>query len=253
MRGHQILRESSDLIEKAGFDVVYGDTDSVFVRVGAAYTAPDARAVGQQLVEDINAHWRGWCEQEHGVASYLEMEFETHYLQFYLPTKRNSSEGSKKRYAGWVDTGEQCEVVVKGMEAVRTDWTPLAREFQLELFRRIFSDETDGLEHWVEKTVREVRDGERDSELVYTKKLRRHPDDYVHTPPHVVAAMKEGGNPHRISYVITRRGAEPVGAVESAIDYEHYVDRQLKPAVEGMLAEVGIDFERLVARQGWLW
>jgi DNA polymerase-2 len=253
MRGHQILQDTSDFIEEAGYEVVYGDTDSVFVRVGAEHSAEEARTVGRNLSRDINAYWRDWCEREHGVASHLEMEFETNYMRFYLPTKRGSSEGSKKRYAGWVatDSGEP-KVVVKGMEAARTDWTPLARNFQMELFRRVFADELGGLRDWVESVVRSVRAGERDDDLVYTKKLRRHPDEYVNNPPHVAAARIKGGNPRRISYFITHDGPQPAGQVDSPLDHEHYIDKQLQPAAEGILAELGIDFERLASRQVWL-
>jgi DNA polymerase-2 len=258
MRGHQILQDTSDLIEKKGFEVVYGDTDSVFVRLGDDH-APDesglaeAHSLAAKLTDDVNDYWRDWCEREHGVESHLEMEFETLYVRFYLPTKRNSSEGSKKRYAGWVvGDAAKPEVVVKGMEAARTDWTRLARDFQLELFRRIFDDELDGIAEWVKAEVRAVREGRRDNELVYTKGLRRHPDEYVNTPPHVAAALIKGGNPRKISYFITHRGPQPVGMVDAPLDYEHYIDKQLQPAAQGILEEIGIDFKRLASRQVWL-
>ncbi|WP_281285729.1 DNA polymerase II [Persicimonas caeni] len=253
MRGHQIIQETRDLIEELGYEVVYGDTDSVFVRVGDEHAPDEARAIGHQLAARVNRHWRDWCSREHGVESHLEMEFETHYVRFFLPTKRNSTEGSKKRYAGWVlRAGGEAEVVVKGMEAARTDWTRLARDFQLELFRRVFADELDGIRAWVKEVVLSVREGRRDDELVYTKKLRRHPDEYTNTPPHVAAAKILGGNPRRISYVITHAGPQPHDMVDSPIDYEHYVDKQLQPAAEAILAEVGVDFERLADRQVWL-
>jgi DNA polymerase-2 len=253
MRGHQILQDTRKFIEDAGYQVVYGDTDSVFVRVGAEHTAEEARDIGRKLSRDINDYWRDWCEREHGVTSHLEMEFETNYMRFYLPTKRGSSEGSKKRYAGWVATESgESKVVVKGMEAARTDWTPLARNFQMELFRRVFAGELDGLRAWVKAVVRSVREGQRDEDLVYTKKLRRHPDEYVNNPPHVAAAKLKGGNPRRISYFITRDGPQPAGQVDAVLDYEHYIDKQLQPAAEGILWELGIDFVRLASRQGWL-
>lgn len=253
MRGHQILQDTRRLIERAGYEVVYGDTDSVFVRIGDKHDIGHARALGRQLAAEVNDYWREWCRTEHQLTSRLEMEFETHYLRFYLPTKRNSSEGSKKRYAGWViGDGGEAEVVVKGMEAARTDWTPLAREFQLELFRRIFSDELDDIVDWVKSVVRDVREGRHDDSLVYTKKLRRHPDDYINTPPHVAAAKLKGGNPRRISYIITRLGPQPHDMVDAAIDYEHYIEKQLRPAAEGILDEIEVSFERLADRQVWL-
>jgi len=253
MRGHQIILDSKAFIEKAGYEVVYGDTDSVFVRVGDEHDVAAAKAIGRTLATDINEYWRSRCENEHQISSHLEMEFETHYLRFYMPTKRHSDEGSKKRYAGWVlgKSGE-AQVEIKGMEAVRTDWTRLARDFQIELIRRVFCDELDGIEAWVMGEVRAVREGRRDPLLVYTKRLRRSPEEYTNTPPHVAAAIIQGGNPRRISYYMTRAGAQPVGYVDAPIDYEHYIEKQLKPSTEAILEHIGISFERIANKQGWL-
>jgi DNA polymerase-2 len=68
-----------------------------------------------------------------------ELQFETHFTRFLMPTIRGAEEGSKKRYAGLVVRGDGSEqMVYKGLETVRTDWSPLARRFQQELYQRIF-------------------------------------------------------------------------------------------------------------------
>ena len=253
MRGHQILQDTRQFIEAAGYTVIYGDTDSVFVHVGNDLSPDVAHQVGKDLAQKINAHWATWCEHHHGIPSHLEIEFETHYLRFYLPTKRNSDEGSKKRYAGLILNKEnQPEVIVKGMEAARTDWTPLAREFQLELFRRIFLDDLQDLGKWVQSIVHDVRQGRLDHKLVYSKKLRRHPDDYTNTPPHVAAAKLLSTPPRRVSYVITLAGPQPISLITAPLDHQHYLDTQLLPAAEAILQEIGLDFERLTSRQTYL-
>lgn len=252
LRGHQIILESKAFIERAGFEVVYGDTDSVFVHVGSEYSPAEAHAIGVQLTRDINAFWRQICEERYQITSHLEMEFETLYARFFMPTKRHSDEGSKKRYAGWIVKDGVGHVEVKGMEAVRTDWTRLARNFQMELFRRVFSDELGGLETWILGEIRAVREGRRDNDLVYTKRLRRPASEYTNTPPHVAAAIILGGSPRRISYFMTSAGAQPVSHADAPIDYEHYVEKQLKPSADAILEHVGIAFDRLADRQGWL-
>lgn len=253
MRGHQVLLGTRELIQERGYEVIYGDTDSVFVRVGDGHTAEEARGMGAELARQVNDYWRAWCRDEHGVESYLEMEFETLYTRFFLPTKRDSSEGSKKKYAGLVYRGDaEPELSVKGLEAVRTDWTRCAREFQLALFLRVFNDDTDDLDTWILETVRALRSGDCDRDLVYTKRLRQRVNEYTATPPHVQAALIKGGNPRSISYVITRSGPRPVGMIDAEIDYHHYVHKQLKPAAEGILEAIGKDFERIAGRQQWL-
>lgn len=55
-----------------------------------------------------------------------------------MPTIRGADTGSKKRYAGLIQDGDQQRMVFKGLETVRTDWTPLAQRFQQELYLRVF-------------------------------------------------------------------------------------------------------------------
>ena len=68
----------------------------------------------------------------------LELEYETHFCRFLMPTIRGADTGSKKRYAGLIQEGDKQRMVFKGLETVRTDWTPLAQQFQQELYLRIF-------------------------------------------------------------------------------------------------------------------
>ena len=52
-----------------------------------------------------------------------------------------------------------------------------------------------------------------------------------------------------ISYVITINGPEPVEYLTSQIDYEHYVDKQIKPIAEGILPFIGLSFEDITSQQ----
>jgi len=49
--------------------------------------------------------------------------------------------------------------------------------------------------------------------------------------------------------VITSAGAEPVAKPLAPLDYQHYVDRQLEPVADGILAFVGSSFAALTERQ----
>jgi DNA polymerase-2 len=54
------------------------------------------------------------------------------------------------------------------------------------------------------------------------------------------------GPPGRlIMYVVTRSGPEPAGEVKSAIDHEHYVQKQVRPVAEPVLALLGLDLDRV--------
>ena len=140
------------------------------------------------------------------------------------------------------------ELVFKGLEAIRTDWTPLARRFQVELFRRVFAGEP--YAEFVRQTSADLFAGRVDDELVYRKRLRRPLDEYTKSaPPHVAAARLLGYRTRNIAYVITTRGPQPVGHSDAELDYHHYQTRQLEPAADAILPFVGTSFQRLAGRQ----
>ena len=255
LRGHQILNRTRDYIEQAGHRVIYGDTDSVFVWISEARDDAQALAAGNALQRDLNAWWRCTLQEEFDLDSVLEVEFETHFKRFLMPTVRGSEIGSKKRYAGVVAGPNGDRLVFKGLENVRTDWTRLAREFQEELYRRIFAQEP--FAEYVRQVTAEVLAGERDEQLVYRKRLRRRLDEYErNVPPHVQAARlcaeRKLPVPSRggwVEYVITSAGAEPAAKPLAPLDYQHYVDRQLEPVADGILGFVGSSFAVLTGKQ----
>ncbi|MET0385439.1 MAG: DNA polymerase II [Polyangiales bacterium] len=245
LRGHEIITQSRGFLAQRGYRVIYGDTDSLFVHLPSEL-APDAcEATGQQLAEALNQHWRERVATVHALESQLDVEYDTHYLRFFMPTLRDSSQGSKKRYAGLTRSG----VEFTGLEAVRTDWTPLARRFQRELYRRVFENEP--YVTWLREQVALLFAGQLDRELVYKKRLRRELDAYVkNVPPHVRAARQLEAPTRDIAYVVTVRGPAPAhGTGSAALDYRHYLERQLAPAADNLLQHLGTSLAELIDRQ----
>jgi DNA polymerase-2 len=139
-------------------------------------------------------------------------------------------------------------LLFKGMESARSDWTELAKEFQHELFIRVFS----GLpvEDYVALTAEKVKRGELDQKLVYKKRLRKGLEEYTtNIPPHVQAAKLLDSPGNRIKYVITVCGPQPLEKISAPLDYEHYLDCQLKPVADTILEWVGTNFDKIISGQ----
>ena len=249
LRGHQIITESRTWLEQHGYPVIYGDTDSLFVLLGPGVAEAQAQATGRELAGRLNRRWQLKLQRDFHIESFLEIEFETHFIRFLMPTIRGSETGSKKRYAGYGRSGDgEFELIFKGLESVRSDWTELARRFQRELYRRVFFHQP--YRDYVLTTLAALRAGELDDKLIYRKRLRRRIDEYQHNiPPHVQAARKAAKVGRWISYLITINGPEPVDNRSSPIDYQHYIDRQLAPAADGILHFIDDSFERISADQ----
>ncbi|MFT6268066.1 MAG: DNA polymerase-2 [Alphaproteobacteria bacterium] len=260
MRGHDIMQTTSKWIEQAGYQVIYGDTDSTFVWLEGQHSNQQANQIGQSLALLINQKWQDNIKLEHQLPCELEIEFETHFSQFLMPTIRGSELGSKKRYAGLKTTKEGDELIFKGLETVRSDWTQLAKGFQLTLYKMVFAGQN--INNYLLQVIADTRSGELNEQLVYRKRIRRRLDLYVkNVPPHVKAARladqqnealgKTLKYQHKgwISYVITVNGPQPIEYLSSKIDYDHYVDKQIKPIAEGILPFIGLSFEDMTSQQ----
>ena len=260
-RGHDIIIQTVKLIEAQGYEVIYGDTDSVFVALNAARDNTAAAEIGNRLAATINRYWHKQLQQEYGIESCLEMEFETHFKQFFMPTTRGSELGSKKRYAGLIDDerGDR-KIIYKGLETVRTDWTELARQFQQSLYQLVF----DGEEYadYILQTVTDLFAGKFDQQLVYRKRLHKKLTEYQkNIPPHAQAAIKaeaqfrQNGQPSRyrnrswIEYVITVAGAQTLECQQAKLDYEHIVDKQLTPIADTILNAIGSSMGAITDQQ----
>lgn len=256
LRGHQILQQTRDEIERQfGHPVIYGDTDSVFVLLGPDYDHAQARERGQQLADYLNTWWRQQIHQRFGLPSYLELEYETHFSHFFMPRMRHSDKGSKKRYAGLQCLSDGSEqLVFRGLENVRSDWTELAKQVQRQLYQAVFHNQP--YQAYLQQLVAQLRAGHWDEQLVYRKRLRQPIEAYRRIrPPHVQAALqaRQQGVTYQpgdtISYLITVNGPQPHAFCQASIDYEHYLEKQLAPVVDAILVFRNECLAELISQQ----
>ncbi len=174
-----------------------------------------------------------------------------------MPTIRGSELGSKKRYAGITSDGE---LIFKGLEAVRSDWTALSKEVQTILYEKIFKNQP--YQYFLLNVLEELKQGKRDHQLVYKKRIRKKLNDYVkNVPPQIQAARKaelfykqqDQSSQYRqggwVEYVMTTAGPEPIENVVHPLDYQHYIDKQLAPVVDGILYFLGKSFHSMANPQ----
>lgn len=245
--GQWILKLTRSRLEEAGYDVLYGDTDSVFVQLKKEEQgAPEAAA--KKLVQWINTFITDKIRAEFGLESYLEIEFERHFRRLFLPAVRGGGEGAKKRYVGMVTAGGKDELMFTGLEFVRSDWTRFAKNFQYELFDRIFHDRE--VTTWIKRVVADLRHRVYDGDLTYVKRLRKAPREYTKVvPPHVKAALLYGEKAQglkEIQYVMTRHGPVPQDLPHADLDYNHYIDKQLKPIADAVLQFLDLSFSDII-------
>jgi len=212
--GRSLITKASNLAEELGLKVVYGDTDSLFI----SYDADNVR----KLLTDIGQ----------------ELKFEARVDKVY---ERVIFTEAKKRYAGITSDGA---VDIVGLEAVRSDWSEVARRTQREVLNDLLSGR--GLEAAradLDKMIDDIRSGRVPlQDFVIWKVMSRPLSKYKVRAPHVEAArvLEEKGwtiKPgDRVGYLVVRatRNKPHVMPYQLAsaedIDVEYYVNEQVLPA-----------------------
>ncbi|WP_440053680.1 DNA polymerase II [Pseudoalteromonas sp. T1lg65] len=236
-RGHEIMQQTRIWIEELGYEVIYGDTDSTFVKVPEQFDETKCNEVGNTLMKMVNSKWAEYLQQKFNIASCLELEFETHYSPFFMPTIRGQEVGSKKRYVGRVSSKGSDRLVFKGMETVRSDWTEIAKEYQQDVIEALFNgvDVKRVTQQYIDKIIK----GEVDNKLIYKKRLGKPLEAYTkNIPPQVRAAkaaldagwLHEVKKGMQVPYYLSLSG--PKYAFRDNfddIDYHQYIDKQILP------------------------
>ncbi|MBN2536524.1 MAG: DNA polymerase II [Spirochaetales bacterium] len=267
--GHELLLWCSTFLSKKGYRVIYGDTDSLFVQSGhpGSVSFRLLHKEGKELADMVNSELSRHIDTSYNVESRLELEFEKIYELFFIPPIRadrdHKNQGRSKGYAGYILTDEKDRqpeslLEIKGMEAIRSDWTALAQDFQIRLFILVFTrtlpEEISG---YICRIKHDLLAGKYDHVLVYTKTIRRPVISYTRTkPPQVKVAEKLGWKHERgkVSYYMTINGPEPVSQRTSPVDYQHYIDKQLKPIAYSLEKILHLDIDALFRddSQPWL-
>jgi len=236
--GRHYIHKTIELAKDFGFEVVYGDTDSLHCKLGNK-TREDAMLFLKQVNESL--------------PGIMELEFEGFYPRGIFITK--------KRYAMVDDEGR---MVVKGLEFVRRDWAAIAKRTQEEVLRAILRDGSpEKAAEIIRKTTRNVLEGRVNIEdlIIYTQ-LKMPIESYRAIGPHVVAAkrLRELGHEIEPGMMIAYIEAKGPGSIsERAIpvedfkgrdyDPDYYVGHQILPAVMRIMevlgySEADLKFER---------
>ncbi|HXY12808.1 MAG TPA: DNA polymerase domain-containing protein [Thermoplasmata archaeon] len=147
-----IIRE----LEADGYEVVYSDTDSVFVRSPVA-SLEGAREFGERLAKRFT---------HEGVT----FEFQSVFESFF-------SHGVKKRYVGRTAWPEQ-DLVVRGYETRRTDAFDFQSEALLEVFELVLKGDTDAALRRARELVQSVRNREVPVERLVIARTVRAESEY---------------------------------------------------------------------------
>ncbi len=249
--GRQIIQKTKNDIEKRfGYTVVYGDTDSVMVKVPEDDLEKLAQA-GRDMSEYITKQLPG----------IMELEFDKIFKRF-LPL-------TKKRYVAWwfaqAKGGWEEGIEMKGVETVRRDWCGLVSDSMKDVVEILLKrgDVKEAVVYFRGVAERLMRGEIPIQKLVVTKSITKQPKSYAGMQPHVelvkkIQSRSPGEAPgvgDRIGYVIvkgigllSKRAEDPVFVMENGlhIDSKYYIENQLLPPIERIFKAIGVKRSELL-------
>jgi len=230
--GRETINHAISLAKSLGLTVFYGDTDSLFVNYD------------EKLVQKFQA------EIDH------QLGLEINLSEVY---KRILFTEAKKKYAG-LRTDGQIDIV--GLEAVRGDWSNLAREVQNTVLRMVLEDANPSrATAYVQDLTSNLKSKRLPlSSFIIWKTLTKPVGAYEVNAPHVEVAkkMSKDGWPvtagDKVGFVIAKRPGKLFQKAEphyketvDDVDYDYYVRNQIVPAAARILEILGVAEDRLLA------
>jgi len=228
--GRLLITETVRKAAALGLTVIYSDTDSIFVS--------NIRRKVEELTSFVNE------------GSGLEIRLQREYTRLLFTE-------AMKRYAGLRVDGTLDTV---GLEAVRGDWSEIAREVQENVLRAVLKGGSIKLAiDSVRDAVRRLRNGEVPlKSCIVWKTLTRPIERYRVRTPHVEAAKRLIAEEWRVNlgdkvgYVIVKgkgplfQRAKPYHEVKpEELDLEYCVESQIKPAALRILEACGVKEQQL--------
>ena len=243
--GRYYIQKVIEDAKKAGFKVLYSDTDSVFLVLDKK-TKGDAK----KFVESINVNLPGL----------MEIEYEGFYPRGIFVSAKEGTYGAKKKYAL---LSEDNHIVIKGFETIRRNWSFIAKETQREILNIILKEGNPKKAfNYVKEIIINLREKKIPiEEVVIHTQLQKAISEYDSIGPHVAVAqrMVDKGIPVSpgsiIKYVITKgnkkgrirdRAKLPEEINQNDYDADYYINNQIIPSVEKIFEVLGFEKDDLI-------
>ena len=234
--GRHIIMDTIDKCKESGIDVLYGDTDSLFVKKPTS-----------KQVEDIITK----AKMDHNV----ELEIEKEYRYVVLS-------GRKKNYLGVTKNGK---VDVKGLTGKKSHTPPFIKTLFYELLDILseiktaeeFKRAKNKISDKITECARKVQAKEIPlQDLAFNVMISKAPKDYTKTvPQHIRAAkqlesIREIKKGDIISYVkiLNKPGVRPIEmARKSEIDTSKYMEF-MESTLDQLTSSMDLDFDTILGK-----
>jgi DNA polymerase elongation subunit (family B) len=161
--GRRVIEFTEEAAGELGYEVAYGDTDSVMLSLGPSVNKSEAIEQSFEIEEHINGRYDELAAELGADEHRFQIEFEKLYRRFFQA-------GKKKRYAGhivWKEGKDVDDVDITGFEYKRSDIAPITKEVQREVLEMIVhGEDREGIKEYLHDVITDFREGNYDLERV---------------------------------------------------------------------------------------
>ncbi|WP_136687964.1 DNA-directed DNA polymerase [Halorhabdus amylolytica] len=155
--GRSVIEYTESAVNDLGYDVTYGDTDSVMISMGTDMSVEDAIDRSFEIEEAINASYDEFARETlHAEEHRFQIEFEKLYRRFFQA-------GKKKRYAGhivWKEGKDVDDIDITGFEYQRSDIAPITKRVQKEVLDMIVTEgDIDAVTEYLHDVIEDFQAG----------------------------------------------------------------------------------------------
>jgi DNA polymerase elongation subunit (family B) len=211
--------------EAKGLRPVAGDTDSLGV------TDCTVHAVHEFVTHCNTVLFPQIIQNHRGIPGVMKLAFDKHYDRFINGVKDDGTPAKKKYLGRFAGTGEVC---ITGFEYKRGDASPLARQLQEKVARKLMSDPTPDPDDYtltlIEMRTKVLYEELGREEIVMSESIRKELDEYETVSPAISAAriLKERGEDvspgTRIRFIVVDGNVSPMRVIPES-DFKGEWDR----------------------------
>ncbi|KAI8061341.1 hypothetical protein BDF21DRAFT_348014 [Thamnidium elegans] len=237
-KGRNILRSAVDTTEQLGYDVIYGDTDSIMVN-----TQTNMFTEAKQISEKV----KGVVNQKYKL---LEIGVDGYFKRTLLLKKKKYAMLSVKEGPDGVELTETVEV--KGLDLVRRDWCDLSRTVSENVLTKILFDKKSfDIHEYLRNISEKIYNAEYSvDDFIIRKQLNKPLEEYNNekTLDHVSVAkdMRRARKPVKagdvIAYIMCKSDVPSDGNTKACIpeevkngnakiNIEWYICKQILPPI----------------------
>ena len=246
------------------YEIIYGDTDSMFIKLNSNLSFEEVLEKGREIEEYINQRLPEYSKSVGSEKNYFSVSFEKVYDPILFIS------GTKKRYAGRIRfmKGKETDYVdITGFDSIRSDTPLFLKDVQENLFNMIlYNNDKKEIIEYIKSIYKNIKENKYSyNDLGIPKGIQKDINEYKYPIPfHIKAVLYSNrylntnfgkGDKVKILFIKHIKGYPKTDVIafddetkipEVEIDKSKYIT-WYRQKVERILENIGLNFKNIIS------